>query len=224
MADPRESRRKTDTSFAPGNRHLTKKTLCQGLEFLCAHDPDLGGITARHGPPPLWARKPGFSTLVRIILEQQVSLASAKAAHDRLVALVSPLIPERFLELDGKTLKRVGFSRQKTDYCRSLANALLGGQLQLDTLGGLDDASVRSELMKIKGIGYWTADIYMVMALRRPDVWPSGDLALAVAVQNLKRLKSRPTPDDLNALSLGWRPWRAVAARVLWHYYLSELG
>jgi DNA-3-methyladenine glycosylase II len=171
----------------------------------------------------MWAREPGFPTLIHIILEQQVSLASARAAYDRLLVAASPLTPARFLELDDAELKTIGFSRQKTAYGRELAGAILDGRLNLTELGTLDDADVRSELMGIKGIGPWTADIYLLMALRRPDVWPSGDLALASAAQRVKRLAARPTPDELDTLGADWTPWRAVAARLLWHYYLSDL-
>jgi DNA-3-methyladenine glycosylase II len=202
--------------------HLTETTLAQGLQYLCQRDPDLAQILEELGPPPMWAREPGFPTLVHIILEQQVSLASAQAAFDRLLAAVSPLTPLRFLELDQTTLKAIGFSRQKTAYGRHLARAILEGQLDLDALGAMDEARVRSELTKIKGIGPWSADIYLLMALRRPDVWPSGDLALAVAVQWVKDLAHRPSPDELDAIGAAWRPWRAVAARLLWHYYLRN--
>jgi len=169
----------------------------------------------------MWDREPGFPTLVHIILEQQVSLASAKAAYDRLLAAASPLTPAIFLEFDDVELKRFGFSRQKTTYGRGLAQAILDGHLDLAKLEALDDAAVRSELMVIKGIGPWTADIYLLMALRRPDVWPIGDLALASAAWRVKGLASRPTPEELDDLGAGWRPWRAVAARLLWRYYLS---
>jgi DNA-3-methyladenine glycosylase II len=170
----------------------------------------------------MWAREPGFPTLIHIILEQQVSLASARAAFDRLLVAASPLTPARFLELDDATLKTIGFSRQKTAYGRELAQTILGGRLNLAELETQDDATVRSELMAIKGIGPWTSDIYLLVALRRPDVWPSGDLALAAAAQGVKQLATRPTPDELDALGKNWRPWRAVAARLLWHYYLSN--
>ena len=172
----------------------------------------------------MWARASGFSTLLHIILEQQVSLASARAAHTKLLELVSPLTPQRFLKLDDATLKAVGFSRQKTVYGRDLARSIVEGLLDLDALGSMDDAAVRSELVKIKGVGRWTADIYLLMVLRRPDIWPTGDLALAVAAQKVKRLRSRPTPDELDSISALWKPWRAVAARILWHYYLSEVA
>jgi DNA-3-methyladenine glycosylase II len=172
----------------------------------------------------MWAREPGFATLLYIILGQQVSLASADAAYDRLSEEVSPLTPDRFLKLSDATLKIIGFSRQKTAYGRNLARAIVRGNLSLHQLSMVKDSVVRSELTKIKGIGPWTADIYLLMALRRRDVWPTGDLALASAVQRIKRLRSRPTPEELETLSANWKPWRAVAARLLWHYYLSILG
>ncbi len=169
----------------------------------------------------MWTRKAGFPTLIHIILEQQVSLASARAAMNRLLTATSPLTPERFLQLDDTTLRAIGFSRQKTAYGRYLAQAIVDGQLNLRTLHRLEDAAVRAELIKLKGIGVWTADTYLLMALRRPDAFPSGDLALQVAVQEIKRLKSRPTPGMLDAIGLAWQPWRAVATRICWHYYLS---
>ena len=201
---------------------LTDETFANGLHFLCERDPDLAKIMDKLGPPPMWAREPGFPTLIHIILEQQVSLASARAAYKRLLAEASPLTPARFLQLDDYTLKQVGFSRQKTSYARGLAQSILNGQLDLEELEKLEDEAVRSELIAVKGIGPWTADIYLLMALRRPDAWPSGDLALANAAQRVKRLASRPTPVELDALGATWRPWRAVAARLLWHYYLSN--
>jgi DNA-3-methyladenine glycosylase II len=204
------------------NRSLTEETLTLGLHVLCGRDPDLAQIRTNFGPPPMWAREPGFPTLIHIILEQQVSLASARAAYERLLAAASPLTPARFLELDDVALKTIGFSRQKTAYGRELSRAILDGHLDLAGLESLDDAAVRSQLIAIKGIGPWTADIYLLMALRRPDVWPVGDLALANAAQRVKGLVSRPTPDELDGLGADWRPWRAVAARLLWHYYLSD--
>ena len=179
---------------------LSTNTLAEGLRVLTARDARLARIARVYGPPPLWARAAGFPTLVHIILEQQVSLASARAAFDRLQAAASPLTPERFLALDGGTLRTIGFSRQKTTYCRHLADAIARGRLKLAALARMDDTRARQELMKIKGIGLWTAYIYLLMALRRPDTWPVGDLALAVAVQRLKRLASRPAPKRLEQL------------------------
>jgi DNA-3-methyladenine glycosylase II len=209
----------TDPDFVP--RSLTEETFGQGLHFLSDRDPDLAQILTKFGPPPMWAREPGFPTLILIILEQQVSLASARAAYDRLREAASPLTPVRFLELDDAMLKAIGFSRQKTAYGRGLAKTLVDGHLDLVKLAMMPDTKVRAELIKVKGIGPWTADIYLLMALRRPDIMPSADLALLTPVQKVKRLASRPTPDELNTLSKNWKPWRSVAARILWHYYLN---
>ena len=170
----------------------------------------------------MWAREEGFHTLIHIILEQQVSLASAKAAYDRLIAAAAPLTPERFMQLNDIELKTIGFSRQKIAYSRNIANSILQGDLDLTALRTMDDGSVRSKLMKIKGIGIWTADIYLLMVLRRPDVWPRGDVALTVAMQRVKGLVNRPGVEEMDSISHNWMPWRAVAARLLWHYYLSN--
>jgi len=203
---------------------LSDDGLQRAVRLLSRRDADLRSVVKQFGAPPMWARESGFSTLLHIILEQQVSLASARAAHNKLLELASPLTPQRFLKLDDATLKAVGFSRQKSLYGRELARAILEGLLDLDELGSMDDAAVKSELVKIKGVGRWTADIYLLMVLRRPDIWPTGDLALAVAAQKVKRLRARPTPDELDEISAPWKPWRAVAARILWHYYLSEVS
>ncbi len=201
---------------------LSEQAFSHALADLGRRDPDIAAVVLAHGPPPMWAREPGFATLVHIILEQQVSLASAKAAFDRLLAAVQTLTPATFLELDAETLRRIGFSRQKTRYCRNVADAIADGGLDLDGLDGLADDQVRAALVAITGIGRWTADIYLLMALRRPDVWPVGDLALAIAAQQIKGLGTRPSASELETLGEPWKPWRAVAARVLWHHYLSS--
>lgn len=203
--------------------YLSDDGLERAARLLSRRDPDLRSVVKRFGIPPMWGREPGFSTLLHIILEQQVSLASAKAAHNKLLKVVYPLTPRGFLKLNDVTLKAVGFSRQKTAYGRHLAGEILEGRLDLEGFHSMDDAAVKIELLKIKGIGHWTADIYLLMVLRRPDIWPTGDLALAVAAQEVKRLKTRPTSQDLAEISESWKPWRAVAARILWHYYLSEI-
>ena len=201
---------------------LTEATLAVGLAELAQRDSDLATIVARLGPPPLWARAPGFPTLIHIILEQQVSLASARAAFDRLLGLVSPLTPEGFLTLPETALRAVGFSRQKSHYSRLLATALVAGQLDLQELAQLPDVQAHAALVQLKGIGPWSADIYLLMALGRPDIWPVGDLALQIAVQQVKQLSQRPSAQEMLTVAESWRPWRAVAARLLWHHYLSR--
>jgi DNA-3-methyladenine glycosylase II len=200
---------------------LTHQTLSEGVVYLTGRDRQLKSVITRYGPPPLWDRKEGFATLIYIIIEQQVSIASAKAVYGRLLEKVSPLTPANFLSVSDDDLKSVGLSRQKVSYCRNLSRAIADGDLDPAALSGFDDDRVKKELTKVKGIGSWTADIYLLMALRRPDAWPAGDLALAQAVRKLKRYKTRPSPERLESISRTWRPWRAVAARILWHYYLS---
>jgi DNA-3-methyladenine glycosylase II len=200
---------------------LTERRLRSAAEALAARDDALGRLHRRYGPPPLWARPTGFSTLVLIILEQQVSLASARAAHRRLQVLLGEVEPEGLIALEDATLRDCGFSRQKTAYCRGLACALVEGHLSLDALAGLSDEAVRSRLMALKGVGRWTADIYLVMGLLRPDVWPLGDLALRRMLAGLSDLDGLPDRAAELDLSASWRPWRSVAARMLWNAYLG---
>ncbi|MHC5597296.1 MAG: DNA-3-methyladenine glycosylase family protein [Nostoc sp.] len=201
---------------------LTEESFARGLMVLANLDSDLARILETQGTPPIWSREPGFATLLCIILEQQVSVAAARAVFTRLCGIVVTLTPENFLTLDDVQLKGIGFSRQKILYCRGLANAIATGQLDLTKLETMDETVIRTELKRLKGIGDWTVDIYLLMALQRPDVFPKGDLAIAIAFQKLKNLATRPTPAQLEAMTQHWRPWRAVAARILWHYYLSN--
>lgn len=200
---------------------LDSDNLALGVAFLASVDPDLARLSAELGLPPLWARQPGFPTLVHIILEQQVSLASAKAAFTRLQEATKVVAPGTFLKLNDGELKIIGFSRQKASYCRALALAVLCGELDIAGLESLDDAAARATLTAIRGIGSWTADIYLLMALLRPDIWPSGDLALATAIQEIKQLSARPNTAEMDRIAAPWQPWRAVAARLLWRHYLS---
>ncbi len=185
---------------------------------LTTKDNDLKHIYNHYGEPPAWQRKPGFSTLVQIILEQQVSLASAKATFDKIQNHID-ITPEHILELDEATFKTLGFSRQKTRYVKALAQSIVNG-LKLETLHSQDDDAIRVELIKLPGIGNWTIDIYLLMALHRPDILPVGDLALRIAVKEVKGLKTQPTPEELWQISKPWQPYRSYAARLLWHYYL----
>lgn len=200
---------------------LNEESLKPGCELLAKLDSDLSFIYKTHGTPPLWQRKEGFPTLVHIILEQQVSLASARAAFTKLKQTIK-VTPKNFLTLDDAALKTVGFSRQKTLYCRLLAQSILEKQLDLKSLSNMKDEDVRTTLKKLKGIGDWTVDIYLLMSLLRADIFPQGDLALIVAMQKLKRFSARPTNNEMNAIAENWKPYRAVAARLLWHYYLSK--
>lgn len=203
--------------------NLTESELQRGVRILIQRDPDLARIHQQYGDPPLWARTPGFPTLVHIILEQQVSLASAQAAFDRLkVACRGRITPRRVMVLTDEQMKRIGFSRQKAGYARELSRAILLRHFKPAALEAMPDEAVREALVALKGIGPWTADIYLLMVLLRPDVWPHGDLALALAVQKVLGLSTRPTSDELSQMAERWKPWRAVAARMCWQYYLNQ--
>jgi DNA-3-methyladenine glycosylase II len=204
-----------------GTDHLTDKRLAAACRELAAADPHLGHVFHTYGTPPLWDREPGFATLLQIILEQQVSLASAKACFDKLTSRLGRVTPELVLTLDDAEMKAVGFSRQKTAYARHLSEAFLEKRIDLDGLHHLPDHEVKAELIKLKGIGEWTSDIYLLMALLRPDVMPKGDIALHSAWHKLSGAP-RPTSDEFIVIAQRWRPFRSSAARLLWHFYLSE--
>ncbi len=199
------------------NQRLLKKA-CIGLS---RDHPQLAHVYNTYGTPPLWDREPGFATLLQIILEQQVSLASAKACFDKLAASISDITPENLLTLNNAEMKTVGFSRQKTGYARPLSEAILEKRIDLDGLHNMPNAEDKGELTKLKGVGEWTSDIYLLMVLLRPDVMPRGDIALHTAWHKLSG-EPRPTSDDFIAIAEKWRPFRSVAARLLWHFYLSE--
>ena len=201
---------------------LTAKTLAVAARELAARDEMLAGIYATHGDPPLWRRATGFTTLVHIILEQQVSLKSAKAMLVRLQGIIEQFTPERFVELGYEYLRGLGVTRQKSAYLIDLSSSIVNGQLSFTKLARMSDDEARLMLTRIKGIGLWSADVYLLMAMRRADIWPAGDLALAVAMKELKGLTARPSPLELERLAEQWRPHRAVAARMLWQYYLAK--
>ncbi len=200
---------------------LDEAGIATAVQALAAIDADLAGIAERHGPPPLWNREPGFETLVRIILEQQISLASADAAFRRLVQATGVLEPTAIVAVGEDGLRSAGQTRQKSRYVVGLARDVLDGRLDLDAVEAADDDDARAMLTSVVGIGRWSADIYLLMALRRPDIWPTGDLALAGSMRRAKRMAALPTGPEQAAVAEAWRPWRAVAARLLWHAYLA---
>ena len=201
---------------------LTRATLREAAAGLATNDPDLGRALERDGPPPLWARPTGYATLVQIILEQQVSLASGRAAFKRLTQEADRITPAHVLGLGRDRLRDLGLTRQKARYTVELAAAVSDGRIDLRRVGRQDDEEARDTLMTVPGIGPWTANIYLLMALRRRDVWPLADLALRKAVQDLRGLRRAPSDDALQTFAERWRPYRSVAARILWHYYLSS--
>ncbi len=201
---------------------LDEYSLDSACRELSASDPHLGRVYRLYGTPPLWDRPVGFGTLLNIILEQQVSLASARACFEKLSARLGEVKPAGLLALDDAELKTIGFSRQKTTYARHLSEAVLENRIDLDRLHALSDAEVKSELINLNGVGEWTSDIYLLMAMLRPDVMPKGDIALHTAYQKLTGGVKRPGSDEFIAMAEKWKPYRSVAARLLWHFYLSE--
>lgn len=203
-------------------RALNKVSLKRASIALATDHPKFSHVYEKYGTPPLWDRDPGFATLLNIILEQQVSLASAKACFDKLAARLGKVTPRKLLMLDDVEMKTIGFSRQKAAYARHLSEAIVKKHIDLDSLHLLSDADVKSTLVKLKGVGEWTSDIYLLMALLRPDVMPKGDIALHEAYRRLSGLDHRPGSDEFLTIAQKWSPYRSVAARLLWHYYLSE--
>jgi len=198
----------------------------QNLESFCRKlakkDKDLARVIKTYGKPPLWDRKNSYATLIHIILEQQVSIASALSAFNKLETKIGKITPQKVSELSDAEMKDCYFSRQKTGYARNLAEAILSKELVLKDLEKLSNEEVSEQLIKIKGIGRWTADIYLIMVLLRTDVMPKGDIALHAAYKNLKKLDKRPKSDEFLEMTNVWKPYRSVAARLLWHLYLSE--
>ena len=205
-------------------RALTRASLRQGARALGTQDPDLARILDRLGEPPLWGRRPGFPALVRIILEQQVSLTAARTMYHRLYCHLGGMTAEGIHALKVAGLRDLGLTRQKADYCHGLAARVLDGSLDLAAMARLPDDVGRLTLLAVPGLGPWSVDIYYLMALRRPDVWPQGDLALAVALCEVKRMDGLPTKEDQQDLARRWAPWRSVAARILWAHYLAARG
>jgi len=201
--------------FHEKNFHL----LCRQL---AKKDKHLSAIIKEHGLPPMWTRPARFQTLILTILEQQVSLASAYAAFRKLKQKIGYVTPSKILSLSDEELRACYFSRQKIIYARELANAILNKQLKLSKLHGLPDEAVRNELKKIKGIGDWTVDVYLMHALRRTDLFPLGDIALVNSLKFIKVLPADTTKEQLLAIAEPWRPFRTIAAMILWHAYIKR--
>ena len=196
------------------------RRLTRALAHLAAADADLARALDRVGAPPPRHRPAGFPALLDIILAQQVSTASARAIATRLAAALDGAIePERLLGLDDAALSAIGFSRSKMRYGRGLARAIVEGGLDLAALAALDDEAAITSLVGLDGVGRWSAEIYLLTALNRADVLPADDLALLVGFQRLTGGAERPRASALRLRGEAWRPWRSVAARLLWHYY-----
>lgn len=199
----------------------------QGLEdglSVLADEPVFAEILETAGPPRFRRRSNGFGTLLHIILEQQVSIDAAAAMYRRLCGLCRPLVPVTFLTLDDATLRSCGFSRQKMGYARDFATAVESGEFDFAALAAADDDMAQAQLLKIRGIGRWSAEVYLLFALGRPDIWPAADLGLQDSVSKYLRLASRDSEPELRRRGEAWRPWRSVAACLFWQAYLHERG
>lgn len=193
----------------------------QLCDILAKGDEDIRHIIETYGYPPMWTRDNTFESIVRIILEQQVSLASALSALNKLKEQVGKVTPQAVLSLSDEQMRACYVSRQKMGYIRGVAQAIIGKQLNLKKLAVLSNDEVREQLITLKGIGHWTIDVYLMFVLQRVDLFPIGDLAIINAVKRLKK-KSTATKDDILKISLRWQPLRTVASMLLWHYYLSS--
>jgi DNA-3-methyladenine glycosylase II len=202
-------------TFDNSNFHL----LCDSL---ARRDKDFKLILAQHGYPPLWSRAPSFATLINIILEQQVSLASAKAAFLKLESAIGHITPEKILKLSDEKMKACYFSRQKMKYARHLSEAVIGGELNIDSLQFLPDETIRAQLKKIKGIGDWTVDVFLMMVLHRCDCFAMGDIALIKSIKEVKGLPADVSREAIASTIEKWKPFRTVAAYLLWHAYIKK--
>ena len=199
-----------------------QQNLNQLCDELASCDASFTGIISVYGYPPFWSRPNTFESLVHIILEQQVSLASALSALQKLKEKMGKISAENLLALTDEELKACYFSRQKTVYARDLAVNILNGNLNLDGLASLPDEEVRAKLTAIKGIGNWTTDIYLIFILHRTDVFPIGDLAVVQAIKRVKNLPPETSKERLLQIAEAWKPCRTIATMLLWHEYLSR--
>ena len=189
------------------------------IKRLISLDKIFASIKERYGNPPDWTRPKGFISLSKIILEQQVSLASANAHFLRLSNYLNEFTPSDILRLTDEEMRNCHISRQKTLYLRELSNALIRGEINLDKMADLEESEVRKQLTNIKGIGTWTADIYLMFCLQSKDIFPSGDIAVINTVKELTGIK---TKDEIISHADKWKPFRSLATYFLWNYYLSK--
>lgn len=211
-------------SDIPCPGRLDRRTLHRACDRLAAREPVFARALVAHGYPPLWPRPPGFATLVKIILEQQVSLASARSVYERLEALTGGVSSASILRLGPQALRDAGLTRQKARYCHELAVRVADGRTSFARIARAADDEARGMLLEITGIGEWSANVYLLFVARRPDIWPPGDVALMRSVAELFGLAGVPANAECVSLADCWRPWRSAAARILWHSYLSRRG
>ena len=187
-------------------------------------DADLKFILKNYGYPPIWTRSNSFATLIHIILEQQVSLASARAAYDKLKEKLGAITPKKLITLSDKEMKACYFSRQKIVYARHLAEAVISGKISLKIFPSLTEDEIRNQLKQIKGIGDWTVDVYLLFALQRVNVFPAGDLAMMKALKEVKKMPAHTSKEEIIEIAEGWKPYRSIASMILWHYYIQKRG
>jgi DNA-3-methyladenine glycosylase II len=199
-----------------------KDNFHQLCDILSRKDKDLKQIIKKYDHPPMWTRPATFSTLIHIILEQQVSLASAKAAFIKLKEKVKTITPQKLLLMTDAEMKACYFSRQKMVYARHLSQSILSKKLDLKKLPSLADHEIKNELKQVKGIGDWTADVYLLFALQRTDLFPTGDLAMMNALKEIKQLSKHTSTETILTIAENWRPYRSIATMILWHYYLQK--
>jgi DNA-3-methyladenine glycosylase II len=197
----------------------TEADIAAGLETLIAVDPRLAQVAAVAGPLPLRRRPGGFAGIAGIVVSQQLSTASAGAIWGRLAAAYDPFTPQQLMKARADRLARLGLSRPKIRALKEIARAIAQGVLDCEALPNMPADAAHEALCAIHGIGPWTADIYLLFCLGHPDAWPAGDLALQEAARLAFGLATRPNAKQTNALAELWRPWRGVAARLLWAYY-----
>lgn len=191
---------------------------------LAKKDKELRSIIKQHGYPPMWTRPATFQSLILFILEQQVSLASAYAAFKKLKERIGYVTPGKILSLSDEELRSCYFSRQKIIYARELAKAIQSKQLRLKKFSNAHEDEIRIELKKIKGIGDWTVDVYLMHSLQRSDLFPLGDIALVSSLKETKKLHPHTTREDMLAIAESWRPYRTIASMILWHAYIKKRG
>lgn len=193
-------------------------------DTLTRRDKDLKGIIKTHGYPPMWTRPATFQTLVLTILEQQVSLAAAYAAFEKLREKTGVVTPAKILALTDEEMRACYFTRQKMGYARGLAEAIQSKKLVLKKLHALPDEEIRTQLIQLKGIGHWTIDVFLMHALQRSDLFPLGDIALVNSLKETKKLHPHITKEEMLAIAEPWRPYRTIAAMILWHAYIKKRG
>ncbi len=206
------------------NIFFTKENFNTYCDILTKKDAIIKRIIKNIGYPPIYTRTPSFESLIHIILEQQVSLASAKAAFLKLKEKTRKITPQNTVQLSDVQLKECYFSKQKIIYARALANAIIGKELNIKSLANKTNEDIRNELIKIKGIGNWTIDVFLMMCLQRIDLFPIGDIALVNSIKYELNLPIHSTKEDLLLIANKWKPHRTIAAYIFWNAYIKRKG